>query len=98
MQCQTVKTGKECSFMVTSGCSYIGKSCYPIVESCEGCNRIVTFSNNRYCTSFADPRVKWSLGSCNFATHVKIKGKQEEVKMKNPLKASKKAAGGGKKS
>ena len=54
-------------------------------------------TSGRYCSSYADPRVKWEKSSCNFGTHVKIEGKVEEVKMKNPLKASKKAAGGGKK-
>lgn len=97
MQCQTVKTGKECTFMAAIGCTYIGRTCYPVVEGCEGCNRTVTLTSGKYCSTYADPRVKWDMGSCNFATHVKIEGKVEEVKMKNPLKASKKAAGGGKK-
>jgi hypothetical protein len=35
---------------------------------------------------------KWSAGICNFATHVKIEIKTEDLKV-NPLKASKKAAG-----
>jgi hypothetical protein len=97
MQCQTVKVGKECTFWATSGCTYIGRTCYPVVESCEGCNRILTLTSGRYCSSYADPRVKWEKSSCNFGTHVQIVGKVEEVKMKNPLKASKKAAGAGKK-
>ena len=97
MQCQTVKVGKECTFMSTNGCTYAGKTCYPIVEGCNGCNRVMTLSNGVYCTTYADPASKWAIGSCNFATHVKIETKQEEVKMKNPLKASKKAAGAGKK-
>src|SRR3972149_489017 len=97
MQCQTVKVGKECTLMANTGCTYIGRSCNPIVENCEGCNRIVTLSSGKYCAIYADPKAKWSLGACNFGTHVKIETKQEEVKMKNPLKASKKAAGGGKK-
>jgi hypothetical protein len=57
----------------------------------------VTLPNGVYCTTYADPRAKWAIGSCNFATHVKIEQKVEEVKMKNPLKASKKAGGGKKK-
>lgn len=97
MQCQTVKIGKECTFMAAAGCTYIGRSCYPVIENCEGCNRIVTLQSGKYCTTYADPKVKWALGSCNFGTHVKIETKQEEVKMKNPLKASKKAAGATKK-
>jgi hypothetical protein len=35
-------------------------------------------------------------GICNYATHVKVEIKSEELKM-NPLKASKKASGGKKK-
>ena len=66
----------------------------PVVEKCEGCERIREDNGLRRCTSYADPEAKWSLGVCNFATHVKASvDKQGKVKI-NPLKASKRAARG----
>ena len=66
----------------------------PVVEKCEGCERIKEDEGLRHCTSYADPAAKWSLGVCNFATHVKASvDKQGKVKV-NPLKASKRAARG----
>jgi len=43
MVCQTVKIGTECIFMKKNGCSYNGGRCYPIVESCKGCDRVATY-------------------------------------------------------
>ena len=43
MVCQTVKVGAECIFMKKTGCSYNGGRCYPIVESCKGCDRVATY-------------------------------------------------------
>ncbi|TVQ97299.1 MAG: hypothetical protein EA399_13570 [Desulfovibrionales bacterium] len=66
----------------------------PVVEKCEGCARIKEDDGLRHCTSYADPEAKWSLGVCNFATHVKASvDKEGKVKI-NPLKASKRAARG----
>lgn len=64
----------------------------PIVEKCEGCERIVEADSNKYCKSYAYPETKWRLGICNFATHVKPELAVGNVKI-NPLKASKRAAG-----
>lgn len=61
----------------------------PIVESCQGCDRVQTAEDATYCKSYPNPAAKWRLGVCNFATHVK-----SEVKAGtkiNPLKASKRA-------
>ncbi|MFO7761524.1 MAG: PxxKW family cysteine-rich protein [Thermodesulfobacteriota bacterium] len=60
----------------------------PIVEECEGCDRIIKVNNNKYCKTYAFPEAKWRLGLCNFATHKKltIKGGQKKV---NPIKSSK---------
>jgi len=65
----------------------------PVVDQCEGCDRIVDAPSGRTCNSYLNPAHKWSLGSCNLASHVKVKvAKKVAV---NPLKASKKAAAGG---
>lgn len=65
---------------------------YPCVEQCEGCDRIRTFEEQEYCSSYPDPARKWAHGKCNFATHVKAQtANQAKI---NPLKASKRAAKG----
>jgi hypothetical protein len=66
------------------------------VENCEGCERVTEGSIGQVCTAYPAPAKKWADGICNFATHVKVEIKSEELKI-NPLKASKKAAGGKKK-
>ena len=64
----------------------------PVVEQCEGCDRVRTFAEQEFCSSYSAPARKWTSGRCNFATHVKAStsggGKV------NPLKASKRAAKG----
>lgn len=65
---------------------------HPIVEKCEGCDRIVEKNDNRYCQSYAYPEAKWRIGLCNFATHVKREIVAGKVRV-NPIKASKRGAG-----
>ncbi len=66
----------------------------PIIDKCEGCERVKTFESAKYCASFPSPEAKWRLGACNFATHVKATvDKGGKIKI-NPLKASKRAARG----
>lgn len=66
----------------------------PIVENCDGCERIKEFEGERFCASYPQPDKKWKLGACNFATHVKATlDAGGKVKI-NPLKASKRAARG----
>ncbi len=92
MQCQTQKPGTECLFMKKTGCSYSGGKCFTIIESCEGCTRVLEFSTGRFCTNFPYPAQKWQNANCTMATHLKKAAKAEEQKI-NPLKASKRAAG-----
>lgn len=63
----------------------------PIVEQCEGCERIVEVSGDRFCDTFKNPSAKWRLGICNFATHVKPEVKVVKIRV-NPLKAAKRAS------
>ncbi|TVM18348.1 hypothetical protein DPQ33_06235 [Oceanidesulfovibrio indonesiensis] len=66
----------------------------PVVEKCEGCERIKEFEGEKYCSTYPQPEKKWKLGVCNFATHVQAQlDKSGKVKV-NPLKASKRAARG----
>ncbi len=65
----------------------------PVVEQCTGCDRIREFEGQQFCSSYPLPEKKWLSGRCNFATHVKV---QSSAAAKvNPLKASKRAAKGG---
>lgn len=64
----------------------------PIVEKCEGCDRIRLFEEEKFCASYPTPERKWVGGKCNFATHLKTVA-ADKAKV-NPLKASKRAAKG----
>jgi len=91
MKCTTIKAGEECVFMAKAGCGFNGGSCKPVVEACDGCERVMEVESGLYCGLFPDPSSKWRLGRCNMATHVKEDIKVEAAKL-NPLKASKRAA------
>ena len=65
----------------------------PVVEKCEGCERIIVSDDVSRCTTYIDPAAKWHLGLCNFATHAKPEITTVKVRV-NPLKASKRASRG----
>lgn len=62
----------------------------PIIEKCEGCDRVRDFDEQKFCASYPTPERKWVGGRCNFSTHVKV-AVAAAAKV-NPLKASKRAA------
>lgn len=89
---KNMNAGFEGATMTQDGMMYNGFLCLPIVEQCQGCDRAQAFENKEFCTSYPMPVSKWSMGRCNFATHVK-----REIKASakvNPLKASKRASKG----
>ncbi len=90
MKCTTVRAGKECPFMTVSGCSYNEGVCHEIVEHCNGCGRTVEFNSGWYCSASPEPAMRWKVGNCNMATHVKSATSTPQAKV-NPLKASKRA-------
>jgi len=92
MVCGTMKQGIECIFMKKTGCSYNGGKCYPTIENCDGCSRVLEFETGLYCATFPYPAQKWQKGTCPMSSHVKKAQKVEEQKI-NPLKASKRNAG-----
>lgn len=93
MLCQTIKPDRDCFFWADQGCTFPGGQCRSVVEKCEGCSRIEEWPTGQYCGSYPVPSKHWSLGLCNLATHIKLE--EEKVqKMLNPLKASKRKAGG----
>lgn len=75
------------------GMLYNGAVFKPVIDKCEGCARIRDFQSAHYCSTYPMPTAKWSLGICNFSTHMKA-ATAAQAKV-NPLKASKRAAKGG---
>jgi len=71
--------------------NYGERNFQPVIEKCEGCDRIVEESGAQYCQSYLKPESKWRLGICNFATHAKPEIKIVTVRI-NPLKAAKRAS------
>lgn len=63
----------------------------PIIEQCEGCERIVETDGTKYCNTYLNPPAKWRIGLCNFATHAKPEVSLVKVRV-NPLKAAKRAS------
>jgi len=63
----------------------------PVIEKCEGCERMVEQEGVKYCRTYVNPEAKWRRGICNFATHQKPEIKVAKVRI-NPLKASKRAS------
>ena len=74
------------------GVSVNGFVLTPIIDKCEGCDRVREFEEQKFCSSYPVPERKWSEGRCNFATHVKAE--HHAAAKVNPLKASKRAAKG----
>ena len=71
--------------------NFIDGGFQPVIDKCDGCNRIVEQDGKQFCTSFLDPTAKWKLGICNFATHAKPEITISKVRI-NPLKAAKRAS------
>lgn len=71
--------------------SYSDGNFKPVIDKCEGCERIVEDSGSQYCQSYLNPAAKWRLGICNFATHAKPEITIAKIRV-NPLKAAKRAA------
>ena len=63
----------------------------PVIDQCEGCDRIVKEGDTAHCATYINPAAKWRLGICNFATHAKPEIKVVKVRI-NPLKAAKRAS------
>jgi hypothetical protein len=61
----------------------------PIIDKCEGCDRIREFEEEKFCSSYPAPDRKWAEGRCNFATHMRVDAKA--AAKVNPLKASKRS-------
>ena len=75
------------------GMMFNGAVFQPVIDKCEGCGRVRDFEGAQYCSSYPMPASKWTMGNCNFSTHARAtQAAQAKV---NPLKASKRAAKGG---
>ena len=90
MICATLKAGTECAFMTKTGCGFNGGSCHPVVEQCEGCQKVLALPMGKYCSAYPNPSAKWRTSNCNFSTHIKLETQSQQQKV-NPLKASKRS-------
>ncbi|MBM9535741.1 PxxKW family cysteine-rich protein [Desulfobulbus alkaliphilus] len=63
----------------------------PVIDQCEGCERIVETEGAKYCNTYLNPAAKWRIGLCNFATHAKPEVNLVKIRV-NPLKAAKRAS------
>jgi hypothetical protein len=68
--------------MAKKGCGFLGGVCRPIDEKCEGCDRIKLYNEQKFCAAFPDPAVRWRLGNCNLATHIKAETKGDANKVR----------------
>jgi len=67
---------KFCNLRAKDGLCELKRPCLPIVEQCEGCEKI----ENGYCKAYIAPAVKWAHGrDCPAATHIET---EEEKKKK----------------
>ena len=89
---KNIAASLEGAVMTDKGLTFKGVVMEAIVEKCEGCDRVVSFEDIKYCPSYAQPAKKWARGTCNFATHIYTES--AKAKKVNPLKASKRAARG----
>lgn len=64
----------------------------PIIDKCNGCDRVIEVESQMICKTYTSPAAKWKVGICNFASHVRPEVSTSKVKV-NPLKASKRAMG-----
>jgi hypothetical protein len=94
MVCEVIKIGRDCAFMTRKGCSFNGGKCYPVVDRCQGCERVAVFPAGQYCIACPDPAAKWSARGCNLSTNITKEKAPEVVKSVDPLKASKRKAAG----
>lgn len=92
---KNVKAGSlDGAVKTDTGVTFRGFQLEPVVEKCEGCERVTEFEGENFCPSYAQPARKWAHGVCNFATHVRATVDSEGKVKVNPLKASKRAARG----
>ena len=92
MASATQKTKKKNAGAAANVELYANGSFNPVIEQCDGCDRVVEVKATKYCRTYTTPLAKWKLGICNFATHVKPEITTATIKI-NPLKAAKRASG-----
>lgn len=54
------------------------------IEKCHGCTK----ADGKFCSVYNNPTIKWKLGNCSTATHLKKEPIKKMIKI-NPLKQSK---------
>jgi hypothetical protein len=79
------------NMQASNAAKFSAGSFLPVIEQCNGCERIVEVEGGQFCDTYMNPAAKWRLGICNFATHAKPDVKVVKIRV-NPLKAAKRAS------
>lgn len=58
----------------------------PIVEKCEGCEKVI----DNVCSIWYSPETRWRIGRCPNATHITIDFKKEDTKRRTGQQKQKK--------
>lgn len=54
----------------------------PVIEQCNGCDRVKSDGAAQMCSAFAFPDTKWRLGPCSMATHIKAESAKSGEKQR----------------
>ncbi len=66
---------EKCDLRKKNGSCKLRVVCQPIIEKCEGCEKI----DNGYCVTYMRPEVKWSNNRiCPVATHIETEAQKKK--------------------
>ncbi|MDR1049887.1 MAG: PxxKW family cysteine-rich protein [Deltaproteobacteria bacterium] len=68
--------------MAKKGCGFLGGACKAVDAKCDGCDRVQTVGDSKYCKAFPDPSVRWRIGNCSMATHIKSESAKDSAKVR----------------
>jgi len=67
-----------CNLREEDGSCQLKRPCLPIVEQCEGCDKV----ENGYCKSYIAPAMKWVGGvNCPMAVHLEKEEKKKKIRV-----------------
>lgn len=64
----------------TNNIGLAGGEHLPLIEQCQGCDRALVDGHQSICQVFPNPAIKWRLGPCVMATHIKAEVKGDSAK------------------
>jgi hypothetical protein len=82
MQNESINPSPDSGAKSKGGAGFLGGTKRTIDAKCEGCDRIKLSEDKKFCAAYPDPTVRWRLGNCNLATHIKVETKAEASKVR----------------